>query len=247
MTEWHEDDDFWNLMAPFMFDDARWAGTKEEVDQLQALVGLAPQSAVLDLGCGPGRHSLELARRGHRVSGVDRTKSYLRQARYRAAGEGLEIEFIECDMRDFSRPDSFDLVINLFTAFGYFEEADENQQVLRNAYDSLHKGGVFVIELMGKESLARIFREHDWREHDGLLLLEERHPAKDWSWMEGRWILIDDTRRFEYRFGHWLYCAAELKAMLYDAGFSTVSIYGGLAGEPYDQNATRLTAVAAKQ
>ncbi|MEJ2754223.1 MAG: hypothetical protein P8169_16360 [Chloroflexota bacterium] len=65
--------------------------------------------------------------------------------------------------------------------------------------------------------------------------------------MEGRWILIDDTRRFEYRFGHWLYCAAELKAMLHDTGFSTVSIYGGLAGEPYDQNATRLTAVAAKQ
>jgi SAM-dependent methyltransferase len=246
MTEWHEDDDFWNLMAPFMFDDARWAGTPEEVDQLEALVDLAPESAVLDLGCGPGRHSLELARRGHTVTGVDRTISYLRQARYRAAAEGLDVDFIEGDMREFCRPGCYDLAINMFTAFGYFEDAEENQQVLCNVCDSLRQDGVLVLELMGKEALARIFRERDWQERDGLLLLEERRTARDWSWMNGRWILIDDTERFEYRFGHWIYSAYELKQMLHAAGFSRVSVYSGLAGEPYDHNATRLTAAAWK-
>jgi SAM-dependent methyltransferase len=247
MTTWHDDDEFWNLMAPFMFGEERWAGTPAEVDQLVQLVDLAPESIVLDLACGPGRHSLELARRGHMVTGVDRTVSYLRQAHYRAAGEGLDIDFVENDMREFCRPDSYDLAISVFTAFGYFEDPDENQRVLRNVYDSLHEGGVFVLELMGKEALARVFQERDWQEQDGLLMLEERRPVKDWSWMDARWILIDGTRRLEYQFGHWIYSAVELKEMLLEASFASVFCFGSLAGEPYDQHARRLTAVARKQ
>lgn len=67
MTNWHDDDAFWTLMAPFMFDEARWAGTGAEIELITELTQMAPGTAVLDLGCGPGRHSLELARRGFRV------------------------------------------------------------------------------------------------------------------------------------------------------------------------------------
>lgn len=246
MTNWHDDDAFWTLMAPFMFDEARWASTAAEIDLITELAQMAPGTAVLDLGCGPGRHSLELARRGHRVTGVDRTRHYLQQAREKADQEGLAVEFMEADMRAFRKPARFDVALNLFTAFGYFEDAAENERVLCNVYDSLREGGVLLIETMGKEILARIYQHRDWREQDGVLFLEERLPAKNWSWLDVRWILVDGGKTTEFKLGHWLYSAVELEQMLCKAGFSGVDIYGDLEGRPYDQTASRLVALARK-
>jgi SAM-dependent methyltransferase len=246
MTEWHDDDIFWRKMAPFMFSAARWEGTPAEVDAVSELVGLRPNSAVLDLGCGPGRHSLELARRGFRVTGMDRTRLYLQEARERAASEGLAIEFLEEDMRTFQRPDRFDVALSLFTAFGYFEDAAENQRVLQNVYDSLRVGGVFLIELMGKEILARDFQARDWDEVDGRFLLQARKVSNNWSWMTNRWILTGDGETIAYEAGHWIYSAFELQSMLKTAGFARVEVYGDIAGGPYDERAERLVAAAWK-
>jgi SAM-dependent methyltransferase len=246
MSGWFDDDSFWLKLAPFMFGEEVWQRAPGEVNALLELSGAASGSAVLDMGCGPGRHSLELARRGFSVSGVDRTRVYLAQAREQAAEEGLDIEFIEQDMRDYVRPDSFDLALSLFTTFGFFEEAADNQQVLANVYTSLHEGGVLVMEMMGKEVLARIFQQRDWSEKDGVFLLLDRLPARDWSWMDSTWIVIDNGDQTRYKFGHWLYSAVELTAMLKEAGFAAVDIYGNLEGGAYDLNATRLVAVARK-
>jgi SAM-dependent methyltransferase len=246
MTEWHDDDIFWTKMAPFMFSEARWEGTPAEVDALTALVGLRPNSAVLDLGCGPGRHSLELARRGFQVTGVDRTRLYLQEARKRAADEGLAIDFVEADMRSFRQPERFDVALSLFTAFGYFEEAAENQRVLQNIYDSLHPGGVLLLELMGKEILASIYQARDWDEVDGVFLLQERKVSKNWSWIKNRWIVTGDGETIAYESGHWVYSAVELQLMLIEAGFSRVDIYGDVEGRPYGVEAKRLVAAAWK-
>lgn len=246
MTEWHDDDIFWRKMAPFMFNAARWEGTPAEVDAISALVGLRPNSAVLDLGCGPGRHSLELARRGFQVTGVDRTRPYLQEAQQRAAAEGLAIAFLEEDMRFFRQPERFDVALCLFTAFGYFEEAAENQRVLENVYDSLREGGVLLIELMGKEILARIYQMRDWDEVEGRFLLQERKVTNNWSWMTNRWIVTGDGETIVYETGHWVYSAVELQIMLREAGFSRVEVYGDMEGRPYDVEAKRLVAAAWK-
>lgn len=246
MSDWYDDDTFWNLMAPFFFNEARWEGAALEIDLIENLVPLGPESAVLDLACGPGRHSLELARRGHQVTGVDRTRSYLRQARYRAAGEGLNVAFVDRDMREFRQPDSFDAALNLFTSFGYFADPAENALVLQNIFDSLRDGGVFVLETLGKEVLARIFQPRNWNDQDGVYWLEEREVERDWSWMKLHWVLISPEERRELDLGHWLYSAAELRGMLREAGFSEIAFYGDLAGRPYDREAGRLVAVARK-
>ena len=81
MPEWFADPGFWDTMAGAMFDRARQEQTPEEVDGLVALLGLAPAAHVLDLCCGPGRHSLELARRGFSVPGVGLHAPYLERAR----------------------------------------------------------------------------------------------------------------------------------------------------------------------
>ena len=246
MTNWHDDDTFWTFMAPFMFDESRWIGTAAEIDRVLDLVPLAPGAAVLDLGCGPGRHTLELARRGFRMTGVDRTAFFLEQARQKAADEELDVEFLLADMRQFRRPERFDAVLSLFTTFGYFEAAAENQQVLQNVYDSLRPGGVVLLELMGKEALARVFKERDWDEHEGTFWLQERTIERNWSWIQNRWILLAEGKRSEFELGHWLYSAVELRWMLEEAGFSRVTAYGDLEGRPYDHTARRLVVAAWK-
>jgi len=240
---WHEQDDFWETVSPMQ---QRWADTPAEVDNLIALLEIAPGAHILDLCCGVGRHSLELARRGFRVTGVDRTLAYLRRAAEQADTEGLEIEFVEEDMRTFCRPDAFDVVINLFTSFGYFEDPDDDRHVVANVYRSLRSGGAFLVEMKGKEVLARVFQERDWDEEDGLLVLQERELSQDWSWIENRWILLKDDSRTELRTGHRLYSAAELTSLLTECGFARAGACGGLDGSPYDQTAKRLAVVAHK-
>jgi SAM-dependent methyltransferase len=246
MQTWHESDDFWETFAPMMFGEARWQAVPIEIDQIIARLGLEPEAAVLDLCCGPGRHSLEMARRGLRVTGVDRTAAYLAKARRQAEEEGLQIEFVEADMRHFTRENAFDGALIMYTSFGYFEDPAENLGVLANVCHSLKPGGALIIEMMGKEVLARIFQPRSWSEQDGMLFLEQRTLGKDWSWIKNRWILIREGERRAYEISHWLYSAAELRGMLVDCGFRQVDCFGSLEGAPYDQDARRLVAVARK-
>ncbi len=246
MSDWFDDDAFWLDFAPFMFHEQRLAGTAEEIDQVLALSGVDPGSAVLDLGCGMGRHSLELAQRGYRVTGVDLSAVYLDQAREAAQEEGLAVEFLHEDMRVFQRPGAFDLAINLYTTFGYFAAAADNQRVLDHVYAALRPGGVLVMELAGKEILARTFEERDWREQGRALMLEERRVIDDWKRIWNRWILIQDGQRREYAFTHWVYSAAELEMMLQTAGFGKVDFYRGLAGGVYDHDVAGMVAVGRK-
>jgi SAM-dependent methyltransferase len=246
LKHWYEDDHFWQAASPIMFGEQRLTQAAREVEDLVQLVGLRPSATLLDLCCGLGRHSLELARRGFTVTGVDRTGVYLRRAHQQAETEGLKIEFVQADMREFCRPNTFELVLNLFTSFGYFENPAEDRRVIVNVHKSLKKDGKLVMDMMGKEIIARIFRERDWHEETGVIWLEERSISKDWSWIDNRWILLRGTKRDEFRVSHRLYSAAELTALLRDCGFQRVHTYGNLAGAPYDHQAERLVVVAHK-
>ncbi|NIN00546.1 MAG: methyltransferase domain-containing protein [candidate division Zixibacteria bacterium] len=247
MKTWYEDEAFWETWAPFMFSKERWENAAEEVANLISLLKIDPGASVLDLCCGPGRHSLELARRGFSVVGVDRTETYLEKARKQAETEGLDVEFIREDMRSYCKPDSFDAAINLFTSFGFFEDKKEDETVIQNVNRSLKGGGIFLIDTMGKEILARIFRERDWQEINGAIMLEERKVTKDWSWMENRWILLKGGKTQEFRFSLRPYSAAELTKLLTECGFAETEVYGNLAGAPYDHKAKRLVVVAQKR
>jgi SAM-dependent methyltransferase len=246
MAVWHEQDEFWETVP--MFSDEHLAAAPQQASAVLSLVGIEPGAAILDMPCGVGRHSLELSRRSYRVTAVDRTAAYLRVARQRAAAEGLDLELIQADMRSFVRPGAFDLALNLFTSFGYFEDPAEDRMVAANLCRSLRPGGVLVMEMMGKEVLARIFLPRDWQElPDGTLYLQEREVTHNWTWMENRWILVrPDGRRHEYAVNHRIYDGAGLRALLLEVGFGSVALYGDLEGQAYDVHAQRLVAVARK-
>lgn len=245
MTEWCENDVFWEDVAPVLFTDERRKSAPDEVEQVAKLVEFPAGASVLDLGCGVGRHAIELARRGYRVTGVDRTAKYLEEAAQRAAEEGLEIEWVKADMREFRRDQAFDATVNLLTSIGYFQDDADDRRVAENVLASLKPGGHLLMDVMGKEILARIFQPRDWQQTaDGTLLLEEREVSADWTHIDVRWIIVRGQRRCEHPFRLRLYSAAELMALLGGVGFTDLAAYGSLDGAPYDRQAHRLAVVA---
>lgn len=249
MTDWCDDDSLWSAIEPFLFTAERCGeAAQREVDQAAALLGIAPGARVLDLCCGPGRHSLELARRGFAVTGVDRTAAYLDRAARLAADESLSLELVRSDARSFVRPDAFDGAINLYTSFGYFETEVDELAVLANIHASLKPGAAFVIELNGKESLVRRFQPRTWYPNaDGTaFLLEEREVRNGWGYIDNCWRVLDASGCREFRFSIRVYSGCELQSLLRRAGFARVSLFGSLAGTRYDHEAERLVAVARK-
>lgn len=245
MDAWHEQDEWWEATAKVIFRAGAWDLAPQQVEQALALAAMEPPVRVLDMPCGVGRHALAFARLGCTVTAVDRTAAYLSEARARADELGLKIEFVQADMREFQRPEAFDLAVNLFTSFGYFEDPSEDVRVLANFSASLRPGGALVIDLAGKEVLARDFQPRDWRElEDGTLILEERTISQDWGWIDTRWILVTDGERREYPLSLRLYGASDLKRALAEAGFEQIRVYGDLGGSAYDHTAKRLIAVA---
>ena len=120
LKPWHEEEDFWETWKSVLFPKERWEQTPEEVQNIIKILEIKDNAQILDLCCSPGRHALEFTRQGFQVTGVDRTKLYLEEAKNKATLEKLEIEFIQEDMRNFRREKYFDVVLSLFTSFGYF-------------------------------------------------------------------------------------------------------------------------------
>lgn len=247
MTAWHEDERFWKMFGSAMFTQERMAAAEWDVDGILEIAPTPPQGRVLDMFCGPGRHVLEFARRGFEVTGVDRTQAYLDQAAASAAEENLQVELIQADGRRFIRRNTYDLAVNLYTSFGYFENPQEDVQMARALYESLKPGGKLVIEMIGKEVIARDFRARSWRQFSDFMMLEERRLRDDFGWLESRWIIIKDGAQREITIGHRIYSATEIKSLLLSCGFARTSAYDGLSGEPYDHRAIRLAVVAEKE
>ena len=244
--EWFETEDFWRGFYPYMFSAQRFAAAKDEVSQIITLSGRS-RGSLLDLCCGPGRHAVEFAQRGFKVTAVDRSAFLLDRAREHASGVTPDIEWVREDMRRFLRPEAFDVACNLFTSFGYFEDEEDNLSVLRNICRSLKKDGVLVIDVASKEKIARNWQNTMSSElADGSLLVQRPQVLDDWCRIRSEWILIKDGQTQTFSFEHSLYSGRELKDRLLSCGFQQVQLFGDLEGSPYGLDAARLVAVAHK-
>jgi len=245
--DWYDDDTMWEAFASVIFSKVRMARAQGDVDGIIHLIDLAAGAAVLDVCCGIGRHSLELARRGFAVTGVDRTPTFVMRARQQANEENLAVEVVQGDVRSFRRHRAFDAVISMYTSFGYFEDIADDIKQLTNACYSLRRGGALLIETLGKEATVRNLRDRTWLEIDSNLVLFEHVIMGPWDRIELRWKLIrPDGSRADAALNIRLYSAVELAAVLRDAGFTSVAFYGDLAGSPYDADAREMVAIARK-
>lgn len=244
---WFEDDDFWLSFAPFMFSERQWSAAEEEISDTVSLLDLKKGDVVCDLCCGVGRHSIELAKHDLTVTGVDRTTQFLEAAAETAESSEVSVQFIQADIRDYVDKERYDAIINMFTSFGYFESSAEEMQSLSNMYSSLKRGGKLLIELMGKETLARIFQPTEWYEQDGTFVLIQRQVIEDWSKIRNRWILLKGDQKTDFTFTHRIYSARELRELLEEVGFFNVRCYGDLKGTIYNQQSQRLVVIGEKR
>ncbi|HPH97715.1 MAG TPA: class I SAM-dependent methyltransferase [Anaerolineaceae bacterium] len=137
--------------------------TGQQVDFIIAALRLKGGDRVLDLACGFGRHSMELARRGFEVTGVDITADYIAEARKQAAREGLKVEFICSDLREVSFPAEFDVVMNLADgAIGYLENDAENLKIFDLVAASLKPGGKHLMDICNGGYAAKHFPKRHW-------------------------------------------------------------------------------------
>ena len=245
-ANWFESESFWTAMFPFMFPEPSFTAAADNVPKIAALTGVSGGN-VLDLACGPGRYAIPLAQAGFVVTGVDRTRFLLKIARERAGRAAANVEWVEQDMREFLRPAAFDLVLNVFTSFGYFEDQAENRRVLENIFASLKPGGAFVFDHLGKEVLAaRFVPTLSQSLPDGTILVQRQSIVDDWSRIDGEWILLAEGRATTFHLRHWLYSGREIRELLTSVGFTEISLFGSLEGTPYGPQAQRLVVVARK-
>ncbi len=246
MAEWFENEEFWSELYTYLFSEEKISAAEEEMEKVLDLIGFQ-EGRVLDLCCGPGRHTIVMAQKGCRVTALDRTEFLLEKGRERARKSGVEVEWVQEDMRDFVRSESYDLVLNMFTSFGYFEKKEDDMNVLRNIYTSLKPGGVCFFEMMGKEVLAKIFHPTtSVRLPNGHLVVQRHEIFDEWSRIRNEWIVIKDGHASTFNFYHTIYSGQEFKERLLQVGFDKVKLYGNLDGDDYDIHASRLIAVGWK-
>ncbi|MCI0449072.1 MAG: class I SAM-dependent methyltransferase [Chlorobi bacterium] len=132
---------------------------KKIVSLILKNIKLKKDSKVLDLACGNGRHSVLFAKKGFKVLGIDLSPFLISQAKgklktdYKKFKNNLRFEIR--DMRGIRRKNEFDLVVNLFTSFGYFEKDSENFRVIKSISSSLKKGGHFFLDFLNPPYLKR--------------------------------------------------------------------------------------------
>jgi SAM-dependent methyltransferase len=247
MAEWFENDLYWEATYLHNFSESRFQRAEIEADWVLKLAEYQG-GEILDLACGPGTHSLPLARRGYQVTGVDRT-TYLIEIAQKAAADLVPApQFIVDDMRNFVMPDKFALALVMFNSLGFFEDPRSDLTVLQNLHQSLKRGGVLVIETLGKEVVGRRFQPTTSNvASDGSLLVLRHAIVDDWTRASEDWILIKkEGRVHRFRFEYTLYSGQELRELLSDAGFGQVNLFGDFDGRAYGLGAARLLAVARK-
>ncbi|MGW3204224.1 class I SAM-dependent methyltransferase [Streptomyces sp. NPDC001135] len=242
---WFEDEGFWHDFYPHLFSEARVAEAARIVAG-SPLFRFPPGARILDLCCGPGLFTVPLARAGHTVTGVDRSAPLLKAADAALRDAGAEARLVEADMLDFAEPEAFDAVVNMYTSFGYFDRPEDNLQVLRNAYTSLAPGGTFLVDVVGKEILARLDERVSLTEVDDRILIQRDTVLDDWSRLRSDWFSLVGDRVARASMTLYVYSAAELRHLLETAGFDRVDVFGGYDGAPYDHRADRLVVVARK-
>lgn len=215
--------------------------TRREVDVITEVLRIERDDVVLDLCCGNGRHSLELARRGYRnVVGLDYSDELLRVARKRAEEEGLRVRFRQGDARNLPFPSgTFDVVIMMGNSFGYFADPLDDLRVLREVHRVLRPYGKFLIDVADGEYLRRnLERLSVERLQDGLLVIRERELAEHGRRLVTRELVIDGDQRViaDRVYAVRLYDYAALRPLLERAGFTGVLLASSLSYEPIDRD-----------
>jgi len=196
---------------------------------------------VLDLACGAGRHSKVLCERWWTV-GLDLSMSLLRTARH----DSGDAPFVRADMRELPFADhSFDLVVNLFTSFGYFDDDREQVRVLAGVRSAMRDGGTLVIDFFNANQVRRELVPYDERVENGITIEQRRSISPDDRFVEKTITLRERGKEYTERVR--LLSPKDLERMLITAGFRVVRLFGDYAGGDWSDDSPRTILFASSE
>src|SRR5580692_7181376 len=210
--------------------------TVDEVALLVRSIGLERNDRILDLCCGQGRHSLELAERGFsHITALDRSRYLIRLARKRAKQRNLQVSFHEGDARRFRLGDAeFHCVCILGNSFGYFERPEDDLAVLEAVNRALASGGSLVMDLMDGEWMRRHFDARSWEWVDqNHFVCRERGLAGDGDRLISREVVVHAERGViaDQFYAERLYSKERIEALMHRAGFGNLRFHSVTAPE----------------
>jgi 2-polyprenyl-3-methyl-5-hydroxy-6-metoxy-1,4-benzoquinol methylase len=209
-------------------------GTVGECDFIEKETGHDKSKIILDIGCGTGRHSLELAKRGYNVTGVDLSESQLNRAKEKTRQASVSVNFLKCDARQLSFSSEFDLAIMLCEgAFPLMETDETNYQILKNAADALKPGGKFIFTtLNGLFPLFHSVKDFLASEHQEGNATYERNSFDLMTFRGHSVTSIEDDfgNKKELRCNERYYVPSEITWLLKSLDFKTIEIFGARLG-----------------
>jgi SAM-dependent methyltransferase len=244
---WFEEvfDENYLRTLPFLTPQA----TESEADFVVESLAVEPGASILDVGCGYGRHSMELAARGYNMVGLDLSLPLLLRGADEAQRRGLNINFVHGDMRDMHFEAPFDGAFCLFATFGYFDD-ETNKQAAQQIAKALKPGARLVLEVLNRDYLIRDLPTRVWWEGDGCVILEE----VDFNYFSSRVtstrsIAFEDGRQLEQEISIRAFALHELGKLLHAAGFRVVEISGSMftRGRFFGAQSRDLVVVAEKR
>jgi len=241
MTEWFEQ---WFGEAYLRLYPHRDDHDAERIVRLIETVLPLAGVRVLDLGCGPGRHAAQLHRRSARVIGFDRSMPLLSRAHHRLGDAGLQV--VRGDMRRLPfRGGAFDLIVNLFTSFGYFTDDQQHQSVLQESSTLLRVGGTFVLDYLHADAVRATLVAHEEQQVGTQRVSIDRSITDEGRFVVKEIHLVNDGRSFIERVR--LFDPQELEGLLDGAGLTVTHRFGGYDGGAITPSADRVILVAEKR
>ena len=230
---------------PLLYRHRDYTEAEDFISRICQYLQLATRSTALDLACGRGRHALVMARQGLSVTGLDLSETSLRDANQLAAlHPTLPLGFARHDMREEYSHNSFDVVFNLFTSFGYFDDVADDHRVLSAVAAALKPGGIFVFDYLHATYVQETHVPNEEQEIEGVHFAISRHIANDWIVKQ---ILVKDGE-MEYRFFEKVrnYNPDQLENLLKAAGFTILRTFGNYQLEPVREDSPRCLFICQK-
>jgi ubiquinone/menaquinone biosynthesis C-methylase UbiE len=242
--EWH-DRFFRGLYTRVLAHQFQHAASLDHARAVRRLLRVRRGARVLDIPCGMGRVTLPLARTGLRMTGVDREPGYISRARRAATRARLRITFIRADMRDLDATGEFNAAFNWFGSFGYFSDR-ENLEFLRRVFRALKPGGRFLVDGPNKSFILSHFYKGNDEWIGGVRIIHRNAFDRRTGRAITRWTFIRSRQRESHTSSMRIFAGSELRALLRQAGFRDIRLYGRLGRTSFTRHSRRLIAVGRK-
>ncbi len=216
------------------------AEAQQQVDFVERVLPFEKSERILDLGCGTGRHALELSQRGYRVTCLDLSSVLLNLAKQKSGEENCCAQFVKADMRYIPFSQVFDTVLSFFTTFGYFKNDEENLGTLKSMAAVLKSGGYFFLDYLNKPDVIKNIVPFDSRRENGVEVIQERNYNRQQERIEKRIILKENGEVREYFESVRLYTLEEMENLLTKAELRLDKTFGNFDSSLFTNQSSRL-------